>query len=136
MVVGGLVGETAGLLASGRMAVDSMAARAIGYRQAAEYLTREAPTGQGEAHEAAPTGQGEAHEAPRPGSGAAAEAGPRSGAADDTGNVAAFEAFFVKFGTATRNYATQQIKVQGRALALDRWNSVVNLHTISRNVNS
>lgn len=71
LVMAGMIQETAKLLLEGSFTAECMAGRAIGYRQAIEYLTR-------------------------------VDYAP--------GDVEAFQSFFQTFSTATRNYATQQLK--------------------------
>ena len=80
LVLAGILAETAGLLARDTLRPGSVASRAIGYRQAIEYLCRSNGDG---------SGDGEPFE---------------------RGDEKAFDAFLQKFGTATRNYAAQQLK--------------------------
>ena len=109
MVRRGLLRETAGLLAAGRLGPDCVAGRSIGYRQAMEYLTK---LGELNARGGGDSGD----------SGAAAAAGPVAAAAAAAAaaavvvvppsheeKVAAFSSFMVDFCGASRRYAKRQM---------------------------
>ena len=118
LVLKGMLAETGRLLAEGTLRPDSMAGRAIGYRQTIEYLCRGAaavaPTatsdgaakdGGQEEETVMVDGEGEGGA-----SSSSSSSSLSSSSFTERGDVAAFDAFFDKFGTATRNYAAQQLK--------------------------
>mmetsp|Transcript_44262 Transcript_44262/g.87125 ORF Transcript_44262/g.87125 Transcript_44262/m.87125 type:complete len:674 (+) Transcript_44262:25-2046(+) len=107
----GLLEETSSLLALNRLGPDSLAARAIGYRQAIDYLLRPPPPPSSSTSNSSAAASAAAKNALPLGE----ERGPASvatsvGCDEGEGDEATFLSFVAKFGTATRNYATQQLK--------------------------
>lgn len=106
MLLGGLLEETATLLAEGQLRPDSMAGRAIGYRQAIDYLTR--PLSAPPLPDSMSSSSGSDSMSSKR---SKVSAGEGSGADSEENNeVDAFNAFLDDFCSATRNYAGQQLK--------------------------
>jgi hypothetical protein len=103
MVLQGLLRETAALLVAGTLRPESMAGRAIGYRQAIDYLTRPAPPPPPPGLPGLP-GSSSSSSSSSGGGCSSLELGGASA------EVGAFHAFVDAFCTATRNYAGQQLK--------------------------
>ena len=100
MVRRGLLRETAGLLAAGRLGPDCVAGRSIGYRQAMEYLTK-----LGELLAA----RGDSGDSGDSGAAAAAAAAAAVPPPSHEEKVALFSSFMVDFCGASRRYAKRQM---------------------------